>query len=89
MSEQHYKRQRVTFATGQITLDRLTIRAALLGQISSNLPSRHVDQLKLDRKATDSAVLSMTQNVAARLDVKSRKSESSLFAFLISLADSP
>lgn len=79
----------MTFATGQITLDRLTIRAVLFGQTFSNLPSRHVDQLKLDRKATDSAVLSMTQNVAARLDVKSRKSESSLLVFLISLADSP
>jgi len=36
---------------------------------------RHLAQLKIERKAGDAALLSMTQNVAARLDVKTKKSE--------------
>jgi hypothetical protein len=31
-------------------------------------------QLRIERKAGDAALLSMTQNVAARLDVKSKRS---------------
>lgn len=31
-------------------------------------------QLQIDRKSGDAALLSMTQNVAARLDVKTKKS---------------
>jgi len=32
-------------------------------------------QLKIERKASDTALISMTQNVAARLEVKARKNE--------------
>ncbi|TFY80605.1 hypothetical protein EWM64_g3406 [Hericium alpestre] len=35
--------------------------------------SNSLSQLKLDRKAVDTALMSMTQNVAARLDIKGRK----------------
>jgi len=37
-------------------------------------------QLRLDRKSGDAALLSMTDNVASRLDVKTRKSWSSFLA---------
>ncbi|RXW25036.1 hypothetical protein EST38_g827 [Candolleomyces aberdarensis] len=36
---------------------------------------KNLSQLKIDRKPGDSALLSMTQNVAARLDVRSRKND--------------
>jgi transcription initiation factor TFIIH subunit 1 len=35
-------------------------------------------QLKIDRKSGDAALLSMTQNVAARLETKTKKSRLSL-----------
>jgi hypothetical protein len=38
-------------------------------------PLPGIKQLKIERKAGDSALIGMTQNVAALLDVKSRKSQ--------------
>jgi hypothetical protein len=42
-------------------------------------------QLKIEKQAGDTALLSMTKNVAARLDVKSRKSRSSRGIFVSSV----
>jgi hypothetical protein len=55
-----------------------------LAQVSDNGASWHrrdilltrLSQLTLDRKPSDTALLAMTQNVASRLDAKTRKSPS-------------
>ncbi|KAJ7287846.1 hypothetical protein C8J57DRAFT_1285066 [Mycena rebaudengoi] len=50
---------------------------ALIRQAKVNLDNwePNLAQLKIERKPSDTALLSMTQNVAARLDVKSRKND--------------
>ena len=65
-----------------------------LGQVSTS-PKRRIHseftsltlghfliQLKIERKSGDAALLSMTENVATRLDVKSRKSSPPFFRLL-------
>ncbi|KAH7911986.1 hypothetical protein BJ138DRAFT_1125597 [Hygrophoropsis aurantiaca] len=46
-------------------------------EIRNNLSDweKHFGQLKVERKSGDAALLSMTQNVSARLDVKTKKTE--------------
>ncbi|KAF9454054.1 hypothetical protein P691DRAFT_771042 [Macrolepiota fuliginosa MF-IS2] len=50
---------------------------AILRETKANLQSwdANLTQLKIERKAGDSALIGMTQNVAALLDVKSRKND--------------
>ena len=53
--------------------------SANLAQVRSNISASRVViinvtlQLKIEKKAGDSALISMTQNVQSRLDVKQRK----------------
>ncbi|PPR05823.1 hypothetical protein CVT26_010103 [Gymnopilus dilepis] len=51
--------------------------ALLLEEMRNGLANweSHLSQLKIERKPGDSALLAMTQNVANRLDVRSKKSE--------------
>ncbi|KAK7005731.1 hypothetical protein R3P38DRAFT_3039285 [Favolaschia claudopus] len=44
-------------------------------KVSINDSQMNLAQLKIDKQAGDTALLSMTKNVAARLDVKSRKND--------------
>ncbi|KAF9469932.1 hypothetical protein BDZ94DRAFT_1243580 [Collybia nuda] len=58
------------------TAKEIGVAVALRGA-RSNLHAwdRNLAQLKLERKSGDAALLSMTQNVAARLDIRSRKND--------------
>ncbi|KAJ7091198.1 hypothetical protein C8R44DRAFT_844319 [Mycena epipterygia] len=64
-------------APGAETTPKVVDIKMLIRQAKVNLENweTNLTELKVERKAGDTALLSMTQNVAARLDVKSRKND--------------
>ncbi|KAK7053447.1 RNA polymerase II transcription factor B subunit 1 [Paramarasmius palmivorus] len=74
--QQRYFEGRMTNASAEDSLEQVDIRS-VLGDMSAEL--RHweskLSELNIARESGDSALLSMTRNVAARLDVKSRRND--------------
>ncbi|KAH7929824.1 hypothetical protein BV22DRAFT_1056017 [Leucogyrophana mollusca] len=63
-------------AEQEATIQNVDIRS-VFDEIKSGLRGweTHFNQLRIERKSGDAALLSMTQNVSARLDVKTKKTE--------------
>ncbi|KAI0930476.1 hypothetical protein AcW1_009147 [Taiwanofungus camphoratus] len=72
---QRYFEGRTTDSSGELAPNNLVDMKTAMHEIKDSLRdwSGNLSQLKIDRKAGDAALLGMTQNVAARLEVKTKK----------------